>query len=336
MEKNIRFAIVGCGRIGKRHIEIIRQLPGAELIALCDINPEENPQLKQVSFYKSITELLQAHENIDVISIATPNGLHTEHALEILHAGKDIVIEKPMGLTKASCEKVVYKALQMRKQIFCIMQNRYSPPAIWAKELIESGKMGKIFMVIINCFWNRDERYYKESTWKGTAELDGGTLFTQFSHFIDILYWLFGDIHNIQASFFDFNHQQTTEFEDSGTINLKFQDGGAGVINYSTSVWNKNFESSLTVIASNGTFKIGGQYMENVVYCHVKDYTLPALPQSRPANDYGLYKGSAANHQFVFRNVVDVLNGNGTIATNALEGMKVVEIIENIYKLKDK
>ena len=184
------------------------------------------------------------------------------------------------------------------------------------------------------CYWNRDERYYIKGDWKGINELDGGTLFTQFSHFIDIMYWLFGDIKDIQAKFNDFNHKTISDFEDSGFISFNFENGGMGCINYSTSVWDKNFESSMTIIGSNGTVKIGGQYMNDVEYCHIKDYKMPVLAPSNPPNDYGIYKGSAANHHYIIDNVVNTLKGNTTITTNALEGLKVVDIIERIYSLR--
>jgi predicted dehydrogenase len=242
-----------------------------------------------------------------------------------------VVIEKPMALSKAECEQVVYNAMAHHKLVFCVMQNRYSPPSAWIKELLDSGKLGKIFMVQVNCYWNRDERYYKAGNWKGLQALDGGTLFTQFSHFIDIMYWLFGDISDIRAQFEDFNHKTNTEFEDSGMIQFRFLNGGMGSINYSTSVWDKNFESSITIIAENGTVKIGGQYMNEVEYCHIKDYTMPELPPANPANDYGPYKGSAANHNFIIENVVDTIRRKVAPTTNALEGLKVVEIIERIY-----
>ena len=199
---------------------------------------------------------------------------------------------------------------------------------------MDSGKLGKLFLVQINCYWNRDERYYQPGSWHGTKELDGGTLFTQFSHFIDLMYWLFGDIQNISARFMDFNHQQLTDFEDSGIVTFDFVNGGSGSFNYSTSVYDKNFESSVTIIAENGTIKIGGQYMNEVEYCRVKDYEMPLLPPTNPGNDYGAYKGSAQNHHWVIDNVVNVLKKkNGEkITTNAYEGYKVVDIIERIYK----
>jgi predicted dehydrogenase len=242
----------------------------------------------------------------DVVSICTPNGLHAEQAIQALKSGKHVVVEKPMGLTKESCEKVIYTALQMNRQVFCVMQNRYSPPSEWIKEIVSKGLLGDIFMVQVNCYWNRDERYYKQGGWKGTPDLDGGTLFTQFSHFIDIMYWLF-----------------------------EFLNGGLGTINYSTSVALQNLESSITVIGSNGSIKIGGQYMNEVEVCNIKDYEMPELKASNPANDYGPYKGSAANHNFVIKNVIDTLKGRTTATTNALEGLKVVDIIERIYKVRD-
>ncbi|HMD00631.1 MAG TPA: Gfo/Idh/MocA family oxidoreductase, partial [Ferruginibacter sp.] len=168
--------------------------------------------------------------------------------------------------------------------------------------------------------------------WHGSKQLDGGVLFTQFSHFIDIMFWLFGDIENINSRVMNFNHKDLTEFDDSGFVNFQFVNGGMGSINFSTSVWEENLESSITIIAQNGTVKVGGQYMNDVQVCNIKGYVMPELASSAPPNDYGAYKGSAANHHFFFENVVKVLQGGDSITTNALEGMKVVEIIERIYR----
>ena len=332
----VRFAVIGCGHIGKRHAAMISQNPDAELTALCDIRPKEALGLTpyNVPFFPSIDTLLASDLAYDVVVIAAPNGEHEHQALKALNAGKNIVIEKPMALTKAGCERIIFKALQQSKQVFCVMQNRYSPPSVWLKEILRDGTLGKVFMVQINCFWNRDDRYYKKGGWHGTSDLDGGTLFTQFSHFVDLMYWYFGDITNIKARFNDFTHQQSTDFEDSGFIQFDFVDGGIGSLSYSTAIWDKNLESSITVIGEKGSLKVGGQYMNEVEYCHIKDYAMPTLEASNPPNDYGTYKGSAANHHYVIENVVDVLKNRGSITTNALEGMKVVEIIERIYALR--
>jgi len=331
--QKIKFAVVGCGHIGKRHAEMIQQNPESQLVALVDIQDKHKLNIDNynVPFYFSIDELLNANAEVDVITIASPNGYHAEHALKALEAKKHIVVEKPMSLTKSDAEKVIYKALNVHRHVFAVMQNRYSPPSEWIKELIDKDVIGKVFMVQLNCFWNRDDRYYKSDSWHGKKDLDGGTLFTQFSHFIDIMYWLFGDIENIVSRITDHNHQHLTEFEDSGVVTFDFVNGGTGTLNFSTSVWDKNLESSMTIIAEKGSIKIGGQYMDKVEYCHVKDYIMPELKPTNPGNDYGAYKGSAQNHHYVIDNVVDVLKGRATIKTNALEGLKVVDIIERIY-----
>lgn len=333
----IKFAVIGQGHIGKRHAEMIRRNKDSVLVAVCDILPKEKLGLDNIeeSFYNSIDDLLSNHPEIEVVNICTPNGLHAEMAIKSLSAKKHVVVEKPIALTKNDAEKILFKSLEMSKHVFSVMQNRYSPPSMWLKELIDNNTLGDIFSVKLDCYWNRDERYYKPGNWHGNQALDGGTLFTQFSHFIDIMYWLFGDITNIGGNFKDFNHQNLTDFEDSGVVTFDFINGGMGSLNYSTAVWDTNLESSITIIGSKGTVKVAGQYMNDVVYCHIKDYVMPELAPSNPPNDYGAYKGSAQNHHYVIENVIDKLQEKGSITTNVLEGLKVVEIIERIYTVRD-
>lgn len=334
----IQFAVIGMGHIGKRHAEMISRNSNSKLIAICDILPKTELGLENIDvpFFSNIDELLSANLNIDVVCICTPNGYHAEYAKKILAARMHVVIEKPIALSKRDAEEIVFKSLEMSRHVFCVMQNRYSPPSLWLKELMTQGILGDIYMVKLDCYWNRDERYYKKGNWHGNAELDGGTLFTQFSHFIDIMYWLFGDICNIQGNFADFNHKNLTDFEDSGVVTFNFINGGMGCLNYSTSVWDTNLESSITIIGAKGTVKVAGQYMNEVVYCHVKDYEMPELAASNPPNDYGAYKGSAQNHHYVIANVVETLLNKESITTNVLEGVKTIDIIERIYEVRDK
>jgi predicted dehydrogenase len=336
-DQRIKFAVVGCGHIGKRHADMIRRHPECELVALCDNRPRAELGLEgfDAPFFTDLDAMLAAVPDIEVVNICTPNGLHAEQSIKALEARKHVVCEKPMALTKASGEAVLFKALQAHRTVFGVMQNRYSPPSQWIKGVVEQGLLGDIYLVQVNCYWNRDARYYKPGSWKGSADLDGGTLFTQFSHFVDILYWLFGDITDIQGRFADFAHQGLTAFEDTGIVNFRFLRGGLGAINYSTAVWDRNLESSMTIIGAKGSVKIGGQYMDQVEHCHIAGYTMPELPPTNPANDYGAYKGSANNHGFIIENVVDTLKGRTTLTTNALEGLKVVEIIERIYQRRD-
>jgi len=332
----ITFGVVGFGHIGKKHALMVSGNTESELKAVVDTDPEKVKQAKElypsIHVFETIDELIAADLKLDVVNICTPNGLHAAQSIKMLESRSHVVIEKPMGLTRQECEEVIFKSLQVSRHVFCVKQNRYSPSSKWLKSLVVENKLGKINMVQLSCYWNRDERYYKAGGWKGTYALDGGVLFTQFSHFIDIMYWLFGDIQNIIASSTNFGHKNSTEFDDSGLVQFEFVNGGFGSINYSTAIWDKNFESSIVVVGEKGTVKVSGQYMDKAEYCHIEDYTMPELPPSNPPNDYGDYKGSAANHHYVIENVVDVLTGKSQISTNALEGMKVVEMIERIHR----
>ncbi|UOQ82286.1 Gfo/Idh/MocA family protein [Hymenobacter sp. 5414T-23] len=282
----VRFVICGVGHIGRRHAALVARYPGAQLAALVDVRPELAGELAgefpEIPFYTSLEKCFAAGCEADVLTIATPNYQHVPQAIAGLTHGLHVVIEKPIALRTHDAEAVVRMAEQTGRLVFGVMQNRYSPPAVWLKQLVQEGKLGQVYLVQINCFWNRDARYYCAGGWKGSQQQDGGTLFTQFSHFVDLLYWVFGDITNIGARFFDFNHEELTEFEDSGLVTFDLVRGGSGTLHYSTAVWDQNLESSLTVIAEHGSLKIGGQYMDKVEYCHLRNYTLPELPPRTP------------------------------------------------------
>ena len=337
---SISFSVVGFGRIGQRHAKIIHEHPECTLASVCDTDAQHFDQRGSLGFpdlptYSNIDELIQAEQTSgqrsDVVTIATPNGFHAPYAVKLLRAGYHVVIEKPMGIKSAECEEVLIAEKETGKHVFVVKQNRYSPPSVWLKDIVQSGTLGDILMVQTNCYWNRDQRYYSTSPWRGSLDQDGGALYTQFSHFVDLMYWVFGDITNIQSTVRNFTHPHLKDFDDSGFAQFEFLRGGIGSINYSTSCWDTNMESSITVVGSKGSVKVGGQYMNEIEYCHVENYEKPTLPPTNPPNDYGPYKGSAANHHYVFQNVVDVLTGRTDITATAFEGLKVVQMIENIY-----
>lgn len=334
---NIRFVIIGAGHIGKRHAQMIIENPNTELVAIIDTNEELQASFKDqfnVPFFNSTLSFYDSKLDTDVISICSPNYLHSTQALDALDYAH-VVIEKPMGLNTNECEQVIQKSKEKNKEVFCVMQNRYSPPSELLKSLVSNNTLGNIYNVQVNCFWNRDERYYKPNgvphAWKGIKEKDGGVLFTQFSHFIDTIHWLFGNIVITGKSQANFTHQHLDLTEDTGLFSFKLKGGGIGTFNYSTSVWNSNMESSLSIIGEKGSIKIAGQYMNEVVHCDIKDYTLPTLKPTNPPNDYGTYKGSAANHQYIIENIVDVLQNGKAITTNSEDGLEVVKIINTVY-----
>ncbi len=332
------FGIVGFGHIGKKHAIEIQNNPNTQLIYVCDINPDVFSALPPHSNHcTDIQDLLQSNL-VDVITIATPNGTHADIAIQALQAGKHVVIEKPMALTSLDCDRIIESARLNSKHAFCVMQNRFSPPSQWLKDVITHHRLGKIYQVLVQCWWNRDERYYTPNHWHGTMNLDGGVLFTQFSHFIDLLHWLLGDITITTSKQFNFNHQHLTQFPDAGNFDFEFGENrdGKGQFIYSTSIFQTNFESSITIVGEKGTIKVGGQYMNEIVYCNVQDYQLPPLPPTNAPNHYGNYSGSASNHEFVIQEVVNTLLRNQPVQTTAEEGKSVVQLIESINSLAKK
>jgi predicted dehydrogenase len=320
----LKFALVGCGTIGKRYINILSQHPQAELTALIDKDENSIREFKNlhVPFFQSTTDYFNSGTEADVLIIATPNGTHASLSIEALQCNRHVLIEKPMALKKTDAEAIIRVAKEANKKAMVVLQNRFSPVSVWLKQLIESGQLGKLFFVQVNCFWNRDERYYRKGSWHGTAEMDGGTLFTQFSHFIDTLYWLFGDVKNINSRFRNFVHKQLTEIEDTGTINFEFGQGGIGSFNFSTAAWDRSMESSMTIISENGSIKIAGQYMNNIDYCHIKNCCRPVFDEKENI--------ASANHYRMIDAMIKAVREDGE--TNAEEALNSVHIIERMYE----
>lgn len=328
MNKQWHFGIIGMGRIGTRHAQEISAHPHAKLNAIYDIDTRKIPDY--VPPFADVNDFLQ-NSDTDTIHICTPNSSHFELALKALNAQKNVVIEKPITLKAEDARILQRAATKEQKHIFCVMQNRYSPVSIWLKNLLSGGILGTVYSVQVNCAWNRDDRYYQPGNWHGTLAQDGGPLYTQFSHFVDLLFWLFGpiDIHN--QAFFNHNHQKNTEFEDSGHFHFHNAIVKQGSFHYTTSVFDQNFKSSIEIIAENGTVEVAGQYMNELRYCHIRNYTQPQLPPSAAPNHYPGYQGSASNHHHVIQNVIDTLNGISNPDTPISDGISVVEIIENVY-----
>ena len=273
-----------------------------------------------IPFHSSLAAYLEQSGEADALVIATPNGTHAQLALDALNHNKHVLIEKPMALKKEDAQAVICKAAEVNRQVMVVLQNRFSPVSQWLKGLVHSGALGQLYLVEVNCFWNRDERYYKKGSWHGTADMDGGTLFTQFSHFIDTVYWLFGDITRINSRFSNYRHQHLTAFEDTGAIVFDFEKGGTGCFNFSTASWEKNVESSITILAENGSVKISGQYMNTVEHCHIKNYRLPS--------GFSDYDPGNNNDQMLDAMVRAIRQGG---QTNAAEGARAVDIIERMY-----
>jgi UDP-N-acetyl-2-amino-2-deoxyglucuronate dehydrogenase len=325
-----RFGLVGCGNISSRHAENIKRV--GKLMAVCDIIPEKAEgvaaKFDAKPFY-SIDDVLKSQIGIDVIVVCTPNGLHAEHSIKSLKAGKHVLCEKPMCLKSTDAAKMIEAAENSRKKIFIVKQNRYNEPVQHIKKLIDNNKLGKIFSFQLNCFWNRPQAYYLNS-WKGTKNLDGGILYTQFSHFIDLLHWFMGDIDTVEAYKNTYRNRYQFELEDTGVAILKMKSGAIGTLNYTINSVSKNLEGSLTLFAEKGNVKIGGQYLNTLEWFDVDGESKPIISRSDLANDYGYYQGSMSNHHRVYDDLVESIEGNGNLL-EAKDAIATVEMIEKIY-----
>lgn len=326
---SLRFAIVGCGRIAKRHAE--QMIKFGKLIAVCDINVERSNEFAAIykaRAYYNLHDLLKNENTITVLSICTPNGLHATQSIMALNAGVNVLCEKPLCLAVKNGEQMINAADAAKKKLFVVKQNRYNPPIVFLKKLIEENKLGKIYSFQINCFWNRPNEYY--TGWKGKKDMDGGTLFTQFSHFIDLMYWMLGEVTTVKCISKNFAHP-TIEFEDSGVVLFEMKSNAIGTLNYTVNSFANNMEGSFTVFGENGTVKVGGQYLNELEYCNVKDVEVPTLPKGNTANGYGFYQGSMSNHDKVYENLIQALQNSEHDFASGIEGLKTVEIIEKIY-----
>lgn len=326
-----RFAIVGFGNIGRRHAAHILQQPGATLAGVCDVNPEVRAQLpSDVPFFSSLEDLFAGVE-ADVLCVCTPNYLHEPHAIAALDRGWHAVVEKPMALSTAECDRMIAAADRAGKLIFAVKQNRYNPPVQAVKGLLDAGRLGTPLLVQVNGFWNRNDAYYAESPWRGKKATDGGCLFTQFSHFVDILYYLNGPLESTSGATANFLHRHNTEFEDTGVFAARAVNGSLVSFNFTTCAHRRNMEGAITVFGERGTVKIGGQYLNTIEYQSLDGEPLPEIRIEAKANDYGRYEGSMSNHDRVIQNVVDALQHGMPVMTGAAEGRDVVRMIEQLY-----
>ncbi len=333
----LRIAIVGVGHIGSQHVKHAKNL--GNLVAVCDIKEAKAKTIAEqfdCKAYFSLDELLASEKALDLVAVCTPNGLHADHSIKALKAGCNVLCEKPMATRVRDCERMIHTAEETNRRLFIVKQNRFNPPVKAVKKAIEDGRLGRILNIQVNCFWNRNREYYTGSDWRGTLKMDGGTLFTQYSHFIDLLYWFIGDVEEARAFTDNYIHKDVVEFEDTGVVVLKFANGALGTIHFTINSYGGNMEGSLTLFGEKGTVKIGGKYLNLLEYQSIEDYMIKGLEPGNPPNVYGKIIGSMSNHDKVYENVIDVLIHGGSIATDLLDGLKTVQIIEKIYKVAEK
>lgn len=329
----MKFGIVGIGHIGKRHIAVIDAEPNAEIAAICDIEIEKCKE--QSDLYGGIPtysdyEKMLTDSDCEIVSIATPHGLHAEMAVLAAKHKKHILVEKPMALSVEDSNRMISTAEEEGVKLYVVKQNRFNIPIKLTKDALDSGRLGKVYMVQCNVMWNRHSGYYTDSTWKGRLNLEGGALHTQASHFIDLLIWWFGELADAKTIQDTLHHN--IEIEDCGVSALRFKSGVIGSILWSTAVYNKNYEGSITIIGEKGTIKIGGKYLNKIEFWDVQSYPLPEdIEFTDKPNSYGKYKGSSSNHDKLIHELMEnfAVKRNGIVEGD--EGIKTIKAIEKIY-----
>lgn len=334
MSSKIKFAIVGCGSIGKRHIAVLDADPDAEIVAICDIDEvkcrEQSGLYHGLKYYTSYEQMLN-EVKCDVINVVTPHQQHAEMSIQALQKGFHVLVEKPMALTSEDCHRMNTVATETGKKLWVVKQNRFNIPIRLAKEAIEKNRLGKIFIVKCDVLWNRYQGYYDDSSWRGVKANEGGSLYTQASHFIDLLVWWFGDMISAQTTIETQNHK--IETEDTGLSIVKFNNNALGSIIWTTCVYSKNYEGSITIIGEKGTIKIGGQYLNKIEYWDVEGYPLPeGIDFSDKPNAYGKYQGTSSNHDKVIAAIISQLKGRAYETVDGFEGIRSIQAIELMYQ----
>ena len=330
----IRFALVGCGRISKKHIDAIKSIAGAQLIAVCDIDEDKAKKQAQyageVNYYTSYDQMLQK-EDVDIVNILTPSGLHPEHTIDVVNKyKKHIVVEKPMALRLEDADAMIRTCDENGVRLFVVKQNRYNLPVMKLREAVESKRFGKMVIGSVRVRWCRPQAYYDQDEWRGTWELDGGALTNQASHHIDLLEWMMGEPVSVMAKTDTFLTE--IEVEDTGVAIIKFKNGALGVVEATTATRPKDLEGSLSILGEKGSVVIGGFSVNQMQTWNFIDSTeeeneavLKEFAEM-PPNVYGF------GHQRYLEHVIDCVQKNKQALVDGLEGRKSIELINAIYE----
>ena len=329
-EKNFRVALAGCGRISKNHFDAIDKVDGLELVAVCDADPARAEQAateNRVPCFTSYEKMLK-EAKADVVTIATPSGLHAEQGVAAAQAGRHVVMEKPMAISLTGADALVQACDKAGVQLFVVKQNRLNPPIQLLKHAVDKNRFGRVYLASCTVHWARPQEYYDQAPWRGTWEFDGGAFMNQASHYVDLIQWLMGPVESVMAK--TATLARRIETEDTGVAILKFRNGALGSIEVTMLAYPRNLEGSITVLGEKGSVKIGGTAVNKVDYWQFAEYDdddkLIEAVDTNPPNVYGL------GHQGYYRNVLAVLRGEAKPDTDGRAGRKSLELILGIYE----
>ncbi len=328
--QKFRIAFVGCGRISKNHFDAIGKIDGLDIVAVSDEIAERAHEAGDklgVRSYSSFEKML-AEVECDIVSIATPSGLHPLQGVVAARAGKHVVTEKPMAISLAGADELVKACDDAGVHLFVVKQNRLNRPIQLLKKAVDSGRFGKIFMANCTVRWARPQEYYDQAPWRGTWKYDGGAFMNQASHYVDLIQWMMGPVDSVIAK--TATLARAIETEDSGAAVIKFQSGALGVLEVTMLTYPRNLEGSFTILGEKGTVKIGGTAVNKVEHWLFDepdgDDKLIEQMNTNPPNVYGF------GHEGYYRNVLAVLRGEADADTDGREGRKSLELILGIYE----
>ncbi len=332
-KSKLKFALVGCGRIAKRHSELLGngQIAGAELAAVCDIVPEKARRIGQqfgVPFCTSIAEMM-GKADVDVVSVLTESGNHAKHVLELARYGKHIIVEKPMALTLDDADAMIKACDGAGVKLFVVKQNRFNVPVVKLRQAVEAGRFGKLVMGTVRVRWCREQAYYDQDPWRGTWALDGGVLTNQASHHVDLLEWMMGEVESVYA--ISATALAKIETEDTAVVAVRFRSGALGVIEATTAARPKDLEGSISVLGETGTVEISGFAVNQMkTWSFTKQEPGDAEVMSKysvnPPDVYGF------GHKAYYEHVVECIRDNKRQLVDGLEGRKSLELISAIYE----
>jgi UDP-N-acetyl-2-amino-2-deoxyglucuronate dehydrogenase len=329
----LKFALVGCGRIAKRHSELLglNEIENATLVAVCDINEEKAKKIGEqfnVPYYTDMDEMMQ-NEDVDAVSVLTESGNHAKNVVNLAEYGKHIIVEKPMALTLDDADDMIMACEKNGCRLFVIKQNRFNVPVIKLKEAVDNNRFGKMFMGTVRVRWCRPQAYYDMASWRGTWAMDGGVLTNQASHHVDLLEYMMGKVDSVYAK--GIQALADIEAEDTAAVILKFRNGGIGIIEATTAIRPKDLEGSITILGEKGSVEIGGFAVNKMLHWNFQeeiegDAEVMEKYSVNPSNVYGF------GHQAYYKHVVDSIVNDRKQMVDGLEGRKSIELISAIYE----
>ncbi|QQG38503.1 MAG: Gfo/Idh/MocA family oxidoreductase [Candidatus Woesearchaeota archaeon] len=331
MDRVYKFGVIGCGKVAERHIEAIKNIPNASLVAVADIDIERAKKFANgynVKAYYDYKELLKDPQ-IDVITICTPNSTHPKIGIDAAKAGKHVLTEKPIGTKLEEAEELIRVCKKYNKKLGVVKQVRLNPAVQLIKDAIEEDKLGRILSANVTIRWNRNENYYKTFPWHSKKDLDGGTLVTVASHYIDILQWLLGGVKSVVAKMRP-HIINGVEVEGLGSAIIEFKSGTLATLEYTVCVYKRNLEGTLTLLGEKGTIKLGGQAFDEIELWDVEGYPKPDVEILKAKADS--LGGMSPYHKIVYENFLDALDNKTSILTDGEDGKKSLEVMHAIYK----